>query len=564
MSYDNQMEAQEATSSLSALSPLSILRTIWKRKIPIAVVWVLATIVAAALVRTLPTTYLSEALILIDSQKIPEKFVSATVASDLEDRIATIRETLLSSGALKKIIEDFGLYKEQRKTHFEEEILETMRKDITITLQSVGATSNSRDKRTAAFRIGYQGPDPQVVMNVANRLTDLYVEQNVKTREDQAAGTSNFLETQLAEAKKRLDELEAAVSTYKLEHNGELPQQEQSLASTLSRLQTELEVNRDAINRAQQTRVILESNLLSLDTNLSAQSRAWEQAVAAADPSARTLAIDAIGRTPQAPPKKQSETLQEQLEVLRGHYSDSHPDVIRMKAEIEKVKRTEDSRSVLNTAMELAASKSATSPAPTTKAAVPSREPPEITRIRDQIATLRSQIRGSDKELEDRKAEQQRIMKDLGAYQARLEKLPVREQEMARITRDYEMSKENYKSLLDKKLAAEMALDMERRQQSERFTVLDRARLPEKPVKPNRPMLYGVGSGIALVLGLVVGFIAELRKNVVLGEWELPPDTPILARLPHIEVALSSQPKPKAKKGWFSRKKSLEDAPLSV
>src|SRR6266478_10178774 len=144
MTYETRGQTEEPVSGHPAFSRLSILRTIWKRKRRIALVWALFTVCALAVVRLLPTVYLSETLILIDSQKIPEKFVSATVANDLEDRIASIRQTLLSSGELKKIIEDFGLYREQRKNHFEEEILDMMRKDINITLESVGASSSSR------------------------------------------------------------------------------------------------------------------------------------------------------------------------------------------------------------------------------------------------------------------------------------------------------------------------------------------------------------------------------------------------------------------------------------
>jgi polysaccharide chain length determinant protein (PEP-CTERM system associated) len=558
---DLRADAEESASSHPAFSFPSILRTIWKRKVRITLVWVLFTVCALAIVRMLPAVYLSQALILIDSQKIPEKFVSSTVASDLEDRIATIREMLLSSGELKKIIDDFGLYKEQRKSHFEEEILEMMRKDISITLDPIGNTSSNREKRTAAFRIGYQGSDPQLVTRVANRLTDLYVDQNLKTRESQAAGTSEFLDTQLKEAKKRLDELEATVSSYKLAHNGELPQQEQSLASTLSRLQIELEANRDAINRAQQTRIILESNLSAMEANLGAQSRAWEQTQHSADQLASILAPDRQDRAPQQ--KKPSETLQEELEVLRARYLENHPDVIRMKAEIEKVKRSEQQQSATNSALAAASAKQLADAASRRQPSASMREPSEIARTREQLEGLRSQIRGSDKELEDSKAEQQRILRDLNMYQDRMERLPVREQEMAQITRDYEMSKENYKSLLDKKLAAEMALDMERRQQSERFTVLDRAQVPGKPVKPNRQQLYAVGSGLALVVALIAGFSAEMRQNVVLGEWELPEGTVVLAQLPYIEASpFSDRSKQKALSRRFSRRKALADASL--
>jgi putative tyrosine kinase-like protein len=135
----------------------------------------------------------------------------------------------------------------------------------------------------------------------------------------------------------------------------------------------------------------------------------------------------------------------------------------------------------------------------------------------------------------------------------------VREQEMAGITRDYEISKMNYKALLDKKLAAEMALDMERRQKSERFTVIDAAKVPEIPIKPKRPLLYGAGVGASLVIAFLFGFVREARQNVILGEWELPADCVVLARLPYIEITSSisvpAEPPPTGKRS--SRKRLL-------
>jgi hypothetical protein len=132
---------------------------------------------------------------------------------------------------------------------------------------------------------------------------------------------------------------------------------------------------------------------------------------------------------------------------------------------------------------------------------------------------------------------------------------------MAQVTRDYEISKANYKSLLDKKMSADMSLDMEKRQQSERFTIVDPAEVPGKPLKPNRPLLYAAAAVLSLMLALVVGFVAELRRNVVLGEWELPAGTPVLARLPFIEVqAVSEEAKSRPGGGWFRRRKELANA----
>ena len=556
MVNSRQTEAEEQTSTTPGLSPLSILRTIWKRKIRITVAAIFFTLCAVAVVRLLPPVYLAETVVLIDSQKIPEKFVSATVGDDLEERIASIRQTLLSGAELKKVIEEFGLYREERKTHFEEEILELMRKDISITLESA-MPGTSKTKRPGAFRIGYQGSDPTLVMQVANRLTDLYVDQNLKTREGQAAGTSEFLDTQLRDAKKHLDELEAAVSVYKLEHNGELPQQENALSGTLTRLQIELEANRDAINRAQQTKIILESNVNSMEANIATQAKA-EQTPPGEDPSPVYSLLP--GQT-NASSGKASEALEVQLALLRSRYSENHPDVIRMRNAVENLKRFEAEKRASNAAAAAANSQSAdggtTGKRP---ASTQLRESPELAHTRNQLTGLKAQITGSDAELENRKAEQQRILRDLALYQRRIERLPVREQEMAQITRDYEMSKENYKSLLDKKMAAEMSLNMERRQQSERFVVLDRAQLPEKPIKPKKPLLYAGGSAAALLLALVLGFIAELRHNVFLGEWELPAGTPVLARLPYIAVPIGPGQAKSKPRGWFHRRKELASA----
>jgi uncharacterized protein involved in exopolysaccharide biosynthesis len=565
MAENHQTAPEESSSANPGLMPLSILRTVWKHKIRIGLAWILFTACAVVVVRMLPTVYSSEAVILIDSQKIPEKYVSATVASDLDDRISTIRQTLLSGGNLKKMIDDFDLYAKERKTHFEEEILDMMRKDITITLDPVGTGMESGNgssissmlkqgaQGAVAFRIGYQGPNPELVMRVANRLTDLYIEENMKTRESQAAGTTAFLDTQLGEAKDRLAKLEAAVSAYKVGHNGELPEQEQALGAALARLQTELEANREALNRTQQTKVILEADVNGIQTTLAAQEQAWRQAQEAAAAGSAAARIDPSGRL--APQKKNSELLEEQLKALSGRYSESHPDIVRLKANIEKAKKIEQQEAVAKTAKEPAEGKGG----PPTAATAP--EPVEFTHTRQQITQLQAQVKAADKEILDREAEQRNILAQIGSFQKRLDSLPVREQEMAGLTRDYEMSKANYAQLLDKKMAADMALDMERRQQSERFEVLDRAQVPQKPIKPKRPQLYAGGTALGLALALALGLMAELRRNVVLGEWELPQGTAILGRLPYIEISVGSdEAKPTGRRRWFARKKRLAAA----
>src|ERR1035438_1411928 len=527
-------EPEEESSGRPEFAFPSIARTLWKRKVVIISVWILLSLVAAAVVRELPAVYVAESLILVDSQRIPEKFVSATVAADLEQRITAIREQMLSSAALKQIISDFGLYRKERQTLFEEDIIELMRKDITIEFveTTLGAAKNAQPD---AFRIGYQGRDPALVAKVANRLTDLCVDQNLKTREEQAAGTSEFLDTQVQEAKKRLDGLESAVSSYKLRHNGELPQQEAALSAGLSNLHSRLQANMDAIDRAQQTKIIEQSNLSAMQAN-EVQVRTLDQAGGS---------VAAASGAP--PPRKLSEILQERLDMLRTQYIDTFPTVVNTRKALEAAKSEEEHQ----LAKKLA-------PGPNGEKAPDS---PDLARTREQITALKAQIQVADAEIASRTAEQKQILRDIDSYQGRIEHLPLREQEMAQLTRDYETAKENYKSLLNKQTAAAMSLDMERRQQSERFTVLDRPTVPERPLKPKKPALYAGGSAAALVLGLLLGFVIELRKNVFLGEWELPEGTTVLARLPYIEVPVqSSKEAPRSRGKGLGRKKQLAAA----
>lgn len=549
MPNNTQLDPEGPSSSQPAFAIQSIARTVWKRKVSIVSVWILLSLAAVAIVHELPSIYLAEALILVDSQSIPEKYVSATVASNLEDRLATIRDQILSSAELTKIINDFDLYKKERKTLFEEEIVDLMRKDISIDFApdlggGAGGAQQSlpanigKNSRLAAFRIGYQGQNPNVVAKVANRLTELYVEQNLKTREQQAAGTSDFLGTQVQEAKKHLDELEAAVSSYKLKHNGELPQQETALTAALSGLHTRLQANMDAINRTQQTKIIQQSTLGALEAD--------EAQALAAYKAGRPVVVAPGGQ----PVRKASETLQERYDTLRTQYTDNFAPMVRLRKQIEDAKKEEEQQQAKKA-----------EPGPNGEQPL---EPPDLARAREQIAALKAQIAVADAELASRATEQKQILRDIDSYQVRIEHLPVREQEMAQLTRDYEMSKENYKSLLDKQTAAAMSLDMERRQQSERFTVLDRATIPEKPVKPKKGALYAGGSAAALALGLLVGFALELRNNVFLGEWELPPGTTVLARLPYIDVPIRPSEKAPPSRGNGAGRNKPVAAALAV
>jgi hypothetical protein len=161
---------------------------------------------------------------------------------------------------------------------------------------------------------------------------------------------------------------------------------------------------------------------------------------------------------------------------------------------------------------------------------------------------MNAQLASLNTELKTRQTDQQQLLRRIDSLQTRIQRLPLREQEMTAVTRDYEVSKLNYKSLQDKIFAANMATDMERRQKSERFTILDPARTPEKAISPNRPQLAAAGSGLALFLSAGFWLLLEMRKNKFLGEWELPEGIVVLGRVQNI-LALENG-------GGFSRRKA--------
>ena len=508
---------------------------LWKGKLLAAVIALTGSAIAFVAVHYLPAVYRAEALILVDSQRIPEKYVSATVNGEVQDRLMTIRQQILSTTRLLKIIDSFGLYKEERKKMVQEEIIEQMQRDVSIKLEK-GWT---RD-RPGAFRVGYEGQNPALVTEVANQLANLFIEENLRAREKEAEGTADFIDSQLQEAKKTLDELEAKVSLYKLQHNGELPQQETSLSSTLNRLQTELQGNQDALNRAQQNRLVLQSNLSMAEASEAALVRALDQ------PAGTTFGSDGGSNAIRgaAPPAlKKSEALQQQYEAMKARLNLNHPDMQALQKQIEVQKQLE--RQEEAAAAEFAKSLQASAEAAKSGQAPPPSNPIAAQRLqgeRERVETLRTQLIVLDREIAARNSDRERVLKSIAGYQGRVEHLPVREQEMSGLTRDYEMAQLNYKSLLAKKVSAGMATDMERRQQSERFTMLDPARVPEKPVSPNRPLLAGLGGVLSLALALGLVILREMKRGAILGEWELPPGVPVLGRVPFIHGGAAQAP----------------------
>lgn len=511
--------------------PLSIIRAIWKRKFTAIAVAAVATGGAWYYISKMPALFYSEALVLVDSQKIPDKYVPSLLPQDSKERLAVLSQQILTSDRLKQLIVELKLFPGVQASKVSDVAVDTVRSNIVI--------NPEHGDRLTAFRVGYSGPDRDMVANVANRLASFFVEENMKERESLAVGTTEFLDSQLKLAKMNLEELETAMSRYKVQHYGQLPEQQNALIGALGRLQAEMQANTEAISRATETRTVLENSLGLAQDRLAMVLRAAKdreekrQAAAGAEAANNSRLAPVI----EAPPRAEDaeiEKLEQQLATYRMRYSETHPDVTRTKALIARLRAALPPQPPPPPVRAGVDRKALAGKGPELPSAA--MEPAEVAQARERVAALEAQIAANTKELESRNADQERIRRDMEAVQTRINQLPLREQEIARIMRDYDISKGNYQSLLAKKMAAEMTTDLERRQKSERFTIVDPARRPLSPIKPNRKMLRFAGLGFGVLLGLAAAFAMELRRGVLLGEWELPPNTVVLGILPKISI----------------------------
>jgi polysaccharide chain length determinant protein (PEP-CTERM system associated) len=509
----------------------SLAEAIWKQKVAILATWAVVSVLAVLVTQILPPVYQAEALVLLESQRIPHDFVNpTTVRADLWERLSSLDQRVLSHTQLLALIESFGLYQEEAKVLNQEEIVERMRDDIDIKLEAGLGVSN----RPPAFRVVYQGANPEEVAQVANRLAYLFIEQDLRERSVEAVGTAEFLESQLESARQQLETQETRLSRYKTEHNGELPEQQGALLATIARLQAQLQANQETVRQAQQDKLFAKT---ALDAAVASaeELRAYSQRPTVAPgtpPETAALLED--------PNLRAVRELKRELIALRQRYTEDHPEVLKAKASLRELEAAViESETHGSPAPQVAgAAGGAATPAPAARrnAALNPMMEPELRRREEQIRQLDAQLESADQRIASLQTSQDRLLRAIGDAEYQIQKLPLREQEIAALIRDYEITKGNYQSLLQKRMDANLAMEMEKRQKSEKFVLLESARVPEEPIKPKVMLLSGVGSGLGLLLGVVLGLGREFKKNVLLGEWELPKELNVMGRVPHFGV----------------------------
>jgi polysaccharide chain length determinant protein (PEP-CTERM system associated) len=455
----------------------------------------------------LPATYKSATLILVERPTMPKNFVEPNINEDLQDRLQSITQQILSRTRLLLIIDKLHLYDGGRKTLTPEDKVERMRKDIGVDL-----VHDAHNEEITAFRISYSAHDPRVAQRVTSELADLFIDENLKVRQQQSEDTTKFIQDQLENARTTLAEQEARVREFEGKHEGELPAQQASNLQILSGLQAQLQTEQDSLSNAKQQGVYLQS--------LIEQYRAFRSTVRTADGAPTDLpAID-----------NELEKLKSKLADLSAHYTDNYPDVRNLRAQIAKTEKMRDDLQAGLKAMSKGAKPSDDGAAMGNAGSSP-------------LLQQESQLRANQAEVKNREQAVANLKLRVNEYQGRLNQEPASEQQLADLTRGYEQSKANYDDLLKKKNASEMATSMEQMQQGERFKVLDPPSLPLKPDFPNRLKLCGIGLGVGLALGLIVvgGFeMMDDRLYSEKGIKELLPVS-IISEIPVVLVPAEEQ-----------------------
>ncbi|HVW87682.1 MAG TPA: Wzz/FepE/Etk N-terminal domain-containing protein [Bryobacteraceae bacterium] len=457
------------------------------------------TLAATAAVYQLPNRYTSEATLLVVQQQVPTRYVTPTTTTDIADALQAMTQEVLSRAKLLGLIDQFNLYPGERRHLSTEELVTLMRKYIDI--QPVDPVPGRKDFN--AFKIAFTADKAILAQEVTSRLTSLFIQANLKTREDQATNTTNFLQEQLDAAKQKLTEQEERLRDFKMQYLGELPEQQQGNLAILSGAQLQLQNITASLDRAQQQRAYLQS---MLDGYRRLRSRG---ASVAGLPGIET----ARGFSPLQTAETDLVRLQAERARLLITYSANYPDV---KDTERQISATQD----LIRRMKATANKPAAAP-PAGSPAAPPVEADEGTEEDASIAQLRSQLESNRLEIQNLSKDQAQQKNVIDQYQSRLNLTPVREQQLAGVLRDYELSRQDYMDLLGKVQQSELAMSLEKQQGGQHFRLLEPPSLPAKPSSPKRIKITLGGAGAGIVLGLALALIGEFRNPSLRTEKEV-------------------------------------------
>ncbi len=499
---------------------MAILR---RRKTAFIITFLILLPLAIAPAIFIPSVYKSETTILIDRQEIPTELVETTVTGFVNERIEGLTKRLLTLDNLWEIIEKHNLYRELRNSDEDPyRISSIMRENITVKNVEIEATDPilfRSGTRTIAFTISFEGSNPKDVKLVTEELATLYINENKRFRSEHAKEVSKFLESEGQRLSEEISNLETKLADFKQDQRDNLPEHMDLNIQLFEKTEGEIVVTRGQINELQDTVAALQAEIAITKTHEDV--------------------VDSTGNRVLMGDERLSLLTAEYIR-LSARYSPQHPDLIKLRREIESLGGESDTSGVTTLINKLTSLKSELSEAKRKY----SNDHPEVVGIQRSIAavekglqtassgsrssvttasapdnpryvSLKTQINAALGNLSTERARLVQLNEKLEQYEQRLFQTPVVERDYKLLTRDYENARSKYNEIKDKQLEARLAEELEASSKGERLSVVQPAHLPRKPERPNRKALAILGFLFALGAGVGIMAIREFTDRTI-------------------------------------------------
>jgi len=480
-----------------------------------------------------PDTYVSTAMMQITPQQISPRLVAADYVNPMLDQLNQMQQEILSRGQLSELIlkPSLNLYPKQRKIKPLDDIVEQMRnRDIVIQMVDLsGRAADPSKPYSSAFTISFRYPDRYIAQAVVRELTSKFIEQNYKLRTDQAKISTLFIDDELSNAKKTLQDMESKLTKWRMENEGKLPEQFQANWSGLQSERMEAQRLTDLMSQKQQQKMMLEQTIRNFVADQTFYSTQADQVFTG--PGQMTVKnqrlVNLDGRLDE---------LRMGLAAMQKQYGEKYPAISDVKAQIKVL---EDEKAQLEKEESDAEAKAAAAPPNTVKVTNPQVQA-RLVDIKNNIETTKTELGAVQQDMENIVKAQAENNKRIAAYQQRIEESPIGQSQYEALMRDYNLAQQAYDGQVKKKEESETAANLEEHKAGPQLVPLDTASLPEQPVEPKRPVWAAVGTVMGLMIGVVLAAVKEMQDSSLknLKDVRAYTNLPILSSVPLLENAL--------------------------
>ena len=478
-----------------------------------------------------PDTYVSQAVLRITPPTISQNLVPTVVNMQMQQRLQQMQQEILSRTSLSELITrpSLDLYRKERAKYPLEDIIQDM-KNKAIKIQTVEIAGGGGERRYAsAFTISFSYPDRFKAQAVVSQLVTKFTDQNVTVQRNNANITSQFLSDEMKQAKQRMDDLEQKLMKFKQDNMGRLPEQFRANVAQLNTYQMMVSQANESVSRLQQTKLQLETTLQNNNTNLNYyNSIAEDQVTVGGTAQVRNERLNQLNQRIM--------NLQSEIAALTEQLTPNHPTIKRAQASLAAMEKQRQEAEK----EDLEKQNSAPSTAPSVKRVPNSQALKAVQDLAANNNVIKTEIQNLNLQMDEKVKQIQELNRMIANYQSRVEGSPQLEGQYLALTRDLALAKQTYEDDHRKTEASDTAKDVEEHRAGENLEVLDAASDPQAPSEPNRPQIAAMGTGLGLLLGIVLAGAKEMKNTSLknLKDVRAYTNLPVLSSIPLLENAL--------------------------